>query len=427
MTRTGQHSVWISGIRLRAANVVLVLAAVLLLVVIAFSTVQARTYKVLHRFHGAADGEYPVAGLVQDAAGNLYGVAGWGGGKGCSGGGCGTLFKLDATGKFTVLHRFSGGADGSYPDALIRDQEGNLYGVAGFGGGKECFEGQGCGTVFKVDVNGKFTVLHHFNGEDGALPQSLMLDKAGDLYGETENGGSGHCYYQGYRIGCGTVFKLDATGEETLLYSFRGRPDGKVPIGGMVRDAAGDLYGATLDAGLYGYGNVFELRKGKETVLSSFDDGTGGGQPNGVIADKEGNLYGTTVTGGTIPCYPISNGCGTVFELDTTGKETVLYSFLGGQFRDGQLPLGPLIIDNAGDLYGTTWQGGVFSDGTVFKLTKAGKESVLHSFNGSDGAYPEYDSLIQDNAGDLYGTTPLGGGTACSGGMGCGVIFEISP
>jgi uncharacterized repeat protein (TIGR03803 family) len=426
MMKTVRYRGWISGIHLRA-NVFLSLTAVFILAVIAPSSAQARDYKVLHRFHGAADGEYPVGGLVQDAAGNLFGVAGWGGGKGCSGGGCGMVFKLDATGKFTVLHRFTGEADGSYPDSLIRDQAGNLYGVAGSGGGKGCFEGQGCGTVFKLDVTGKFTVLHRFTGKDGALPQSLKRDQAGNLYGETGNGGSGHCYYQIYKIGCGTVFKLDATGKETVLYSFRGSPDGDDPSGGVVLDATGNLYGTTPDDGVYGYGNVFELGKGKETVLYSFDDGTDGGQPNGLIADKAGNLYGTTSTGGNIPCYPNSNGCGTVFEFDTTGKETVLYSFLGSPHTDGELPLAPLIMDNVGNLYGTTLQGGVYSYGTVFELTKRGKEIVLHSFKGSDGASPEYDSLIQDKDGNLYGTTPLGGGSACFGGMGCGVIFELTP
>ena len=425
--KTVRYRGWRSGVHLRAANIVLLLAAVLISAVIATSTAQARTYKVLHRFHGAADGEYPVGSLAQDSAGNLYGVAGWGGGKGCSGGGCGTLFKLDATGKFTVLHRFTGESDGSYPDGLIRDQAGNLYGVAGFGGGKGCFERRGCGTVFKLDVNGKFTVLYRFTGKDGATPQSLMRDQAGNLYGETWDGGSGRCYSQGYNFGCGTVFKLDATGKETVLYSFRGSPDGESPSGGVVLDATGNLYGTTIEDGAYGYGNMFKLGKGKETVLYSFHDGADGGQPNGLIADKAGNLYGTTFTGGNIPCYPISNGCGTVFEFDTSGKETVLYRFLGSPYTDGELPLAPLIMDNVGNLYGTTLQGGVFSQGTVFELTEAGRETVLHSFKGSDGASPEYDSLIQDKNGNLYGTTPLGGETACFGGMGCGVLFEITP
>jgi uncharacterized repeat protein (TIGR03803 family) len=427
MTETGQHVGGISGILRRAANIVLSLAAVLVLVVIATSPAQARAYKVLHRFHGTADGEYPVGGLAQDAAGNLYGVAGWGGGKGCSGGGCGTLFKLDATGKFTVLHRFSGDADGAYPDSLIRDQAGNLYGVAGFGGGKGCFDGQGCGTVFKLEVSGKFTVLHRFTGGDGAMPQSLMRDQAGNLYGETGNGGSGRCYYQTYKIGCGTVFKLNATGKETVLYSFRGSPDGGSPSGDVILDATGNLYGTTLLDGVYGYGIVFELGMRKETVLYSFSDGTDGGQPNGLIRDTAGNLYGTTYTGGNIPCDPISNGCGTVFEFDTTGKETVLYRFLGWPYTDGELPLAPLIMDNVGNLYGTTFQGGVFSGGTVFELTKAGKETVLHSFEGSDGASPQFDSLIWDQDGNLHGTTPVGGGTSCFGGSGCGVIFELTP
>jgi uncharacterized repeat protein (TIGR03803 family) len=425
VTKPGWHRDWISGIRPRVASVVLSLAPLLIPTVVAAQTTQGRAYKVLHRFEGVADGSYPIGGLIQDAAGNLYGVADNGGGTGCfQGQGCGTVFKLDVTGKLTVLYRFTGAADGAYPDGLIRDQEGSFYGVAGFGGGTRCFQGQGCGTVFKLDGAGKLTVLYRFVGEaDGAWPESLVRDRAGNLYGETYAGGLGRCYSFGHRIGCGTIFKVDTTGKETVLHTFSGNPDGATPSAGVILDATGNLYGATSYGGVYNWGSVFKLNKHKETELYSFSDGRDGGNPYGVIQDKAGNLYGATATGGNIPCGSFSNGCGTVFELDTTGKETVLYSFRGPP--DGQLPFAPLIMDKVGNIYGDTNQGGLYGYGTVFRLNKPGKETVPHNFKGSDGSAPE-DALIQDGNGNLYGMTPMGGGNGC-GGNGCGVIFELSP
>jgi uncharacterized repeat protein (TIGR03803 family) len=401
-------------------SVVLSLAIVLIPVVVATQTAQGRAYKILHRFKGVADGASPEAGLIQDMAGNLYGTAVSGGGTGCFGGqGCGTVFKLDVTGKFTVLHRFTGKADGAYPNGLIRDQAGNFYGTTGAGGPGRCyFRGHriGCGIVFKLDTTGKETVLYSFSGNpDGVNPfGGVIPDTAGNLYGTTYNGG-----VHGY----GTVFELSTAGKESVLYSFTGGADGANPNAGLVRDNVGNLYGTTIFIGSNPTGVVFKLSKHKETVLYSFNDGTDGGQPSGLIRDKAGNLYGTTFTGGNLPCGQITNGCGTVFELDATGRETVLYSFLG--WPDGQLPFAPLIMDKAGDLYGNTSQGGVYGYGTVFKLNQAGNETVLHNFKGPDGASPGA-SLIQDGNNNLYGTTMAGGGTAC-GGNGCGVVFGLIP
>jgi uncharacterized repeat protein (TIGR03803 family) len=261
-------------------------------------------------------------------------------------------------------------------------------------------------------------VLYSFTGgADGAEPVAgVIMDKAGNLYGTTQYGGP---------FSSGTVFKVDTTGKETVLYTFtggRGGTDGYFPEG-LIGDAAGSLYGITQLGGNFSFGTVFKLDgTGKETVLYRFTGGSSGDQPvGGVILDNAGNLYGATQGGGT-------SFAGTVFKLNTTGKKTVLYSFLGG--ADGVYPAAGVIADAAGNLYGTTQYGGglnCFGDGcgTVFKLEKTGKETVLYSFTGgADGASPVA-GLVRDSAGNLYGTAYFGGDPLCSGG--CGVVFKIAP
>jgi uncharacterized repeat protein (TIGR03803 family) len=214
-----------------------------------------------------------------------------------------------------------------------------------------------CGTVFKIDPTGHETVLYSFTGSygDGAGPSSaLIMDSAGNLYGTTEAGGLS---------GIGTVFELDTTGHETVLYSFEGTPgDAYLPVSGLIMDSAGNLYGTTYADGFDLPGMVYKLdTTGHETVLYSFTDGSDGGNPYaGLIIDNAGNLYGTTGNGG-------ASDVGTVFELDTTGHETVLYSFTGGS--DGGNPYAGLIMDNAGNLYGTTGYGGSADVGVVFELS----------------------------------------------------------
>jgi uncharacterized repeat protein (TIGR03803 family) len=378
-----------------------------------------QTFTVLHSFKGGTDGESPVGGVVRDAAGNLYGTTASGGGVTCFfRDGCGTVFKVNTTGKETVLYSFTGGADGAIPLAgLIRDAAGNLYGTTEYGGDLACnSSGVGCGTVFKVDTTGKETVLYSFTpGADGAAKPfaGVIRDAAGNLYGTTAYGGPSSS---------GTVFKVDTNGKETVLYTFtggRGGTDGYLP-GGVIGDAAGNLYGTTYLGGDF-YGTVFKLDStGKETVYR-FRGGTNGEYPVGdLILDKAGNLYGTTENGGT-------SGFGTVFKLNTNGKKTVLYSFTGG--ADGNLPTAGVIADAAGNLYGTTQYGGVFFNGTVFKLDKTGKETVLYSFtDGADGAAPGA-SLVRDAAGNLYGTAIVSGdsGSLCTIVYGCGVVFKIAP
>jgi uncharacterized repeat protein (TIGR03803 family) len=322
---------------------------------------------------------------------------------------------------FTVLYSFTGGADGGSPYAgLIRDSAGNLYGTT-LGGGA-C----GNGTVFMLNKTGKETVLYSFTGgADGAGPfAGLVRDAAGNLYSTTIDGGSSSAC-QGHA--CGVVFKLDESGNETVLYSFNGGADGEYPYAGLVRDAKGDLYGTTAFGGgggcpnyFSGCGTVFKLdATGEETVLYSFT-GTGGDGAYpyaGLVLDAAGNLYGTTAQGGTYACNYGENGCGTVFKLDKTGKETVLYTVTD---THGAYPYAGLVRDAASNLYGTTLGGDGSGRGRVFKLDKAGKETVLHSFTGTggDGEYP-YAGLVRDAKGNLYGTT-WSGGT-----HGSGTVFEL--
>ena len=353
---------------------------------------------VLYGFPGAADGNTPHAGVIRDSSGNLYGTTLYGGTTGT-----GVVYKLDATGHETVLHTFTGGADGSNPDAggVILDSTGNLYGTAGGGGTT------GAGVVYKVDATGQETVLYSFTGgTDGGGPDTdLIRDSSGNLYGTTRYGGT---------AGNGVVYKLDVTGHERVLYSFTGGTDGGEPLAGVIRDSAGNLYGTTHGGGTAGAGVVYKLdTAGHETVLYSFTGGADGGQPYaGVIRNSAANLYGTTYGGGTA-------GRGVVYKLDKAGHETVLYSFTGG--ADGGNPYAGVILDSAGNLYGTTYGGGYSNWGVVYMLDTGGHETVLYSFMaGADGGLP-YAGVIRDLAGNLYGTTRYGGKKYN------GVVFKLKP
>jgi uncharacterized repeat protein (TIGR03803 family) len=318
--------------------------------------------------------------------------------------------------------------DGSNPESsLVFDAAGNLYGTAVYGGNSNCVHG--CGTVFELaKVNGKwaYKVLHHFenNGEDGYYPQgNLIFDATGNLYGATALGGTSQV---------GTVFELmPAKGgkwKEKILYSFKGNTsDGSEPLAPVVFDATGSLYGTTFYGGTNGDGTLFRLTPGKngdwtEKVLHSFDfNGQDGFSSRAaVVFDKSGNLYGTTVNGGT-------GGNGIVFE-ETRGKngswtENVLYNFTGE--TDGGLANAPLIFDSAGSLYSTTLAGGSDGVGNVFKLTRNAKGewalTTLYSFENVDGVYPE-SGVIFDTTGNLYGTTYEGGAYNSSG-----TVFELTP
>jgi uncharacterized repeat protein (TIGR03803 family) len=400
---------WARGATMQWCLCPLALAIVLGLAAVPPSA-QGQTLTVLYSFNGGADGWFPDSGVISDPAGNLYGTTLYGGDLTCDSGlGCGTVFKLDATGRETVLHGFTGGADGAYPGAgLIRDQAGNLYGTALEGGDRTCnTHGIGCGTVFKLDASGRETVLHAFTRwPDGAFPQSVLVrDARGNLYGTTLNGGSLTC-------DCGTVFGLNRSGQEIVLHSFTAGADGSSPQAGVIRDAAGNFFGTTFVGGAPWLGTVYKVdHNGKETVLHTFTGADGANSYADLIANGE-DLYGTTSGGGAF-------GGGTVFKLDKTGTETVVYSFTGGV--DGASPRMGLIHDAAGNLYGTTAYGGAYNFGTVFKLDSSGTETVLYNFTGgADGGTPHAD-LMRDAAGNLYGTTQIGGN------LNAGTVFKITP
>lgn len=389
------------------ASAVLLVAVVLVSSIFGVQAAWAQTHSVLYSFKGPPDGERPYSGLILDAAGNLYGTTYEGGASYY-----GTAFKLAPSGKEKVLYSFLAGYGANPFAGLIRDAKGNLYGTSFWGGSYDL------GSVFKLDKKGNETVLHSFrSGVDGQWPQAgLVRDSAGNLYGTT---------YRAYPGGRGTVFKVNNAGKMTVLYRFTGAPDGEFPIGTLVRDEEGNLYGVTQLGGTSQYdGTVFKLDPtGKETVLYSFLGGVDGWNPMaGLIRDSSGNLYGTTFQGGGTGCG--GQGCGTVFKLDTTGKETVLYSFAG--VPDGEYPAASLVRDAAGNLYGTTVSGGStncgrYGCGTVFLLNTAGKETVLHTFTGgTDGDAPEA-GLVMDGGGNLYGTTSYGGVS------GNGTVFKLTP
>jgi uncharacterized repeat protein (TIGR03803 family) len=393
-----------------------VVTALLSIAGLTFSA-RAQTLTVLYAFTGGIDGGTPYAGVIRDGAGNLYGTTEAGGTSGCGGGGCGTVFKIDTNGKESVLYTFTGGADGGNPyyGSLLQDAKGNLYGTTLQGG-------IAYGVLYKVTPAREETVVHNFpsSPEDGDSPVAgLIHDAQGNAYGTTEAGGtSSGC--QG--VGCGTVYKVDHTGKETVLYSFTGQPDGAVPVSSLILDKAGNLYGATQEGGTNGYGTVFKLDpNGQETILHNFagypSDGLS--PSGGLILDGAGNLYGTTFLGGTT--YQ-----GIIFEIIKNGGESVLYNFAGGP-SDGAFPTGNLLLDKQGNLYGITTSGGTLENGVVFKFNRSG-ETVLHNFVfTTEGSTPR-GGLIRDSAGNLYGTTSQGGPSqpACDG-LGCGTVFKLTP
>ena len=395
----------ISTRSLRAASGALAFVAVLVSWLAVAPSAWAQTFKSLYSFTGSPDGAAPYGALIKDKLGNLYGTTTAGGSFGS-----GTVYKLSMSGKETVLYSFTGGADGSEPFAgLVMDQAGNLYGTTRSGGSSDA------GTVFELSPKTKKeTVLYSFTGQpDGATPFSgLVMDQAGNLYGATFAGGSSND---------GTVYKVNIKSKrETVLYSFAGDPDGAEPVyGNLLMDKSGNLYGTTQGGGSSNRGSGWELSaKGTETLLYSFTGGSdGGGNDVGgadlsLVMDTNGNLYGTTERGGV--------GVGVVFKLNIkTRTETVLYTFNAP--ADGEIPSAGLVRDSKGNLFGTTMAGGDNnSDGTVFEVTGT-KEIVLHRFGGTDGANPFRSPLLLDAAGTLYGVTYQGG----TGGH--GTVWKLNP
>jgi uncharacterized repeat protein (TIGR03803 family) len=398
---------------------------------------QARKFKVLHTFEGS-DGDGPASQLVRDEAGNLYGTTISGGSSKCPGGGCGTAFKMDGTGKLVWLHKFQG-ANGDEPfPGLLRDAAGNLFGTTAYGGKVEqACSSLGCGVAFELDKSGKETVLHKFTGgADGNSPVGpLVEDRGGNLYGATASSGNGF----------GTVFRLSRRGKETVLHNFSGSSDGYNPSGGVILDAGGNIYGTTFIGGDLncnpgqGCGVVFKIdTTGKETVLHTFGGSDGANPTSPLLLDSAGNLYGTTDKGGNLECQG-GLGCGVVFELSPgsggSWTEKVLYDFCSASnCTDGKFPgQGGLIQDASGNFYGTTIEGGIDltcsggnGRGVVFKLDASGKETVLHNFTGGkDGYYPAT-GMTLDLPGNLYGTAIGGGDTSCNPPLGCGTVFKLN-
>jgi uncharacterized repeat protein (TIGR03803 family) len=315
---------------------------------------------VLHTFLGKPDGFWPYPqSLVVDSAGDVIGTTS-NGGKACHRSGCGTIFKLTPDGSETQIYDFHGRArDGERPNGVISDSAGNLYGTTGLTT-EDCLD-TGCGSVFELGADGTYSTIYTFHGgADGGLPSSALIrDSNGNFYGTTGYGGDMTCNKS---TGCGTVFKVAPDGTEQVIYAFKGGSDGIWPIGNLVLDSGGNLYGTAWKGGSATYGVVFKIGPdGTESLLHTFT-----GQPDGIvprgglIADHQGNLYGTTENGG-------ASNYGTVFEITPGGTEVILHSFAGG--ADGYQPTSQLTMDSLGNLYGTTSSGGASCCGTIFMIS----------------------------------------------------------
>jgi uncharacterized repeat protein (TIGR03803 family) len=413
--------------------------AIAALVLLTATSAWSAGYKVLYNF--GTPSSTPSSGLITDAAGNAYGTTSAGGYNDG-----GTVYELSPKTGYHLLYAFrrsnSGGADGFLPQGnLVFDSNGNLYGTTVAGGTKNAQCVEGCGVVFELTPAGNGqpwteTVLYSFcpqaNCADGALPQAgVIFDSAGNLYGTTLAGGNQNCQEEG--PGCGTVFELQPsqTGwTESILYAFGDNTaDGHYPLGSLVLDGEGNLYGTASVAGP-GAGSAFRLSPssggwtfGVIYAFEQFSRQDGNTPEAGMIFDAAGNLYGTTGGGGTF-------GFGTVFELTLNAgswTETILYNFAGG--NDGATPKSSVVFDFAGSLYGTTFDGGGPPErcgnsgcGTAFKLTpEAGGQwtESLFRFGGVLGLQPSAPVLI-DSAANVYGTTTAGGA------RGAGVAFRIS-
>lgn len=370
-----------------------VVLAVMLALGTAIPSAQGQTFTLLHVFTGAPDGAYPVAGFLQDTAGNLYGITQQGGittgvCTGASWNGCGTVFKIDPSGKESVVYRFTGGTDGRSPSSgLVIDASGNLYGTT-------------AAAVFKLDTAGTLTPLHSPGGYAG-----LAIDSAGILYGSSADG----------------IFSLDPSSGK-----YRVLAPGVGSNATLALDAAGNLYGTTGSASCTTpCGTVFELdTTGTYSTLHTFPQGRldGFDPVSGVIVDAAGNLYGTTLAGGALNCIGGQNnpvGCGTVFKLNPSAVESV-FSLQGADY-----PNVGLIQDPAGNLYGSAEFSGptAGTPAVLFKMAPNGAETVLFEFSsgGLDRSYP-LGSLALDASGNIYGTTQYGVGPT-----GTGTVFKLNP
>lgn len=396
------------------------------LAMLAGMTTQAQTFTVLHSFTGGADGSQPAAGLIQDARGALYGTTYQGGNEGF-----GVAFRLTDS-QFgwveTYLAEFAQDANGASPVArLTSGPNAVLYGTTARGGNLPCISGNGgCGTVFRLNpaASSSHSAIYQFSGPDGDFPISeVTFDRNGNIFGTTVQGGT---------LDEGTVFELVRSGNgwtNSVLYNFEDETAGDEPVGGLIVDSAGNIYGTTISGGdiVCLCGVVFELSPsgGRWTyrVLHIFTGATDGLWPqNTLMMDAAGNLYGTTSDGG--PGGGGGRGGGTVFELSPAGNNwdfSTIYA-LPPVVESG--PMSGVIMDAHGNLYGTSFGGGVYSQGLVFKLspTNGGWEfTSLHDFqSGQDGQWP-LGNLLMDASGNLFGTASQGGA------YGDGTIWKITP
>ncbi len=385
---------------------------------------QAQTFTVLHSFTGGGDGAAPVSGLTMDRGGNLYGTTSYGGH------GPGTVFKMTEKNSgwiLSILHDFLAGTDGcdsAHADPTIAP-DGTLYGTTPLCGNVLC-GGTGCGIVYRLRPSPNLpatptapwteTILYYFSGYVAPDPSGkLAFDSAGNIFGSTLHGGipdRGYVY---------ELSPLDGGYVATTLYTFQ---DTAQPSG-VILDNAGNLYGVATGGDPGDYGNVFELSlSGSQwvaTILYTFRDGEDGAYPFGdLIADAQGNLYGTTSTDG-------SGGGGTVFEMSPDGHggwiATTLAELPGYYDHPGGGPQDALTMDSAGNLYGTALLNGAFHMGNVFKLTNTGGSWIytsLHDFSGgSDGSLP-FSNVVVDAQGNLYGTAAQGGDNSE------GVVWKIA-
>jgi len=371
------------------------------------------TFTTVYSFTGGGDGAYPYCALVQCTDGNLYGT--------CSGGGDasgdGTIFQVSTNGTFNTLYTFTGGNDGSGPDAgLIQGIDGNLYGTATYGGNTS-----GDGTIFQVSTNGTFTMLWNFtDSSDGANPNAGLIQAAnGTLYGTASYGGNDAFGGSG---GLGTLFNITTNGATfTTVHEFTGGSDGANSYAGLILGKSGSLFGTTAYGMNNDAGTIFTVTPtGLYATLTGFSGMVDGAYPSADLArGKDGKLYGTAENGG-------ANGNGAVFAATLSGTVTTLHSFgtvtdsVSGALLDGTFPESNPVQGNDGNIYGTTEESGADGYGTVFKVSTNGTFTTLYSFTGNgDGGYPEA-GLIQATDGNFYGTCSGGGGS------GAGTVFQIS-
>ena len=403
-------------------------------------------FTTLHSFSSGSDGEYPYAALIQTSNGDFYGTTS--GSIQSGSGNCGTVFRMDTSGKVVTLHTF--GPEGCQPRAaLIQATDGDFYGTTQYAG-------NGYGTVFKMNSLGNVTTLHSFDGNDGLFPSAALIQASdGNFYGTTsdsvfkmsssgdvtvlhslswtdgwnlsaliqaidgkfygtarEGGSSTDCF--GSQAGaCGTIFKVDSSGNFALLHTFN-KADGASPGAALIQTGDEHFYGTTAGGGGGGSGTIFQMdSSGNLVTLRSFQDSAGANPQTALLQALDGQFYGTTFD------WAGPGASGAAFKMDSSGTVKSLHIF-------DNLGNSSLIQTSDGSFYGTTQYDGVVSAGTVFQLEPSGGFTTVHSFDGNDGLFPSA-ALIQASDGNFYGTTSHGGDGCFEDDFGCGTVFKMDP